>query len=209
IDACGFVFAASPKRRPQVAAARHRARLDASFWWCARTYAGSRCRLLCCGHAASGDIRSDYCLSASQRLYHLHQHRRFNNPALLRPGAVIRLSTLATSTTSISTTAASDATVAYAISALAQGSASPVSVVNSGNILVITTGVMGAVNGYGINGETVGAGSPGSIVNSGQISVSSTRTAIGISGGGGSAVSIVSGLGGALRFRGRHPPKPY
>jgi hypothetical protein len=36
--------------------------------------------------------------------------------------------------------------------------------------------------------------------------VSSTRTAIGISGGGGSAVSIVSGLGGALRFRGRHPP---
>jgi hypothetical protein len=75
IDACGFVFAASPKRRPQVAAARHRARLDASFWWCARTYAGSRCRLLCCGHAASGGIRSDYCLSASQRLYHLHQHR--------------------------------------------------------------------------------------------------------------------------------------
>ena len=64
---------------------------------------------------------------------------------------------------------------------------------------------MGAVNGYGINGETVGAGSPGSIVNSGQISVSSTRTAIGIFGGGGSAVSIVSGLGGALRFRGRHP----
>ncbi len=76
---------------------------------------------------------------------------RFNNPALLQPGAVIRLSTLANSTTSIST-AASDATVAYAISALTQGSASPVSVVNSGNILVITTGVMGAVNGYGING---------------------------------------------------------
>jgi hypothetical protein len=66
---------------------------------------------------------------------------RFNNPALLQPGAVIRLSTLATSTTSISTHAASDATVAYTISALTQGSASPVSVVNSGNILVITTGV--------------------------------------------------------------------
>jgi hypothetical protein len=89
---------------------------------------------------------------------------RFNNPALLQPGAVIRLLTIGDQhyidlDNSGALTSISDAEVAYGISALAQGGASPVSIVNSGDITVITTGTIGAVTAYGINGEAGAASS--------------------------------------------------